>query len=74
MRRREFLAEWVARMKPQKPSIVHALTSLGVVGVVGALALRGETTGKTLAEEEVDPGVAVGSLSSVSDGERQKNF
>lgn len=68
MRRRAFLAEWVARMKPQKPR-----TSLGVVGVVGALALRGETTGKTLAEEEVDPGVAGGSLSSVSDGELQKN-
>ena len=36
-------------------------------------ALRGETTGKTLAEEEVDPGVAGGSLFSVSDGELQKN-
>lgn len=36
-------------------------------------ALRGETTRKTLAEEEVDPGVAGGSLSSVSDGELQKN-
>ena len=73
MRRRAFLAEWVARMKPQKPDMVHALTRLGVVGVVGALALRGEATGKTLAEEEVDPGAAGGSLPSVSDGELRKN-
>lgn len=35
MRRRAFLAEWVARMNAQKPGVVHALTGLGAVSVVG---------------------------------------
>ena len=46
-----FLAEGAARTKLQKPGMAGALARLGDLGVAGALAMRGETRGKTLSRE-----------------------
>lgn len=50
-----FLAEGVARTKPQNSGLADVLARLGIRGVAGALALRSEMRKKTLSGEEVDP-------------------